>query len=74
MNYLQFIQQKPILTGRITVNGKQKEGVFIPLWSRYSNSMVYHYHTPKGNKGSGGFTMMRAYSLLNNGILSIIEE
>lgn len=74
MNYILFLQEKPILTGCITVNGKTKQGIFKPSWNKYSNSLEYAYYTKNGNKGAGGFTMMRAYNLMNSGCLTVLAN
>lgn len=71
MTYLEFVSNTPVLYGQITVNDKSKIGTFKPLWNKYSNSLCYAYHTPKGRKGSGGFTLKKAYDLFNTNNLSI---
>ena len=70
MDYLLFSQEKPSLFGQISVNGKSKIGSFLPLWNKYTNSLVYRYHTSNGRKGQGGFTLMKAYHLFKEGRLS----
>lgn len=74
MKYIQFIHQRPALSGSITVNGRSKSGIFMPEWSKYSNSIIYRYHTDRGNKGTGGFSLNRAFFLLNCGRLSILRQ
>lgn len=74
MSYLQFVHYKPVLAGYIRVNGRLKYGTFMPEWSKYSNSMIYSYHTTKGNKGTGGFTLDRAYNLFKGGALKLKEQ
>lgn len=74
MTYLQFVQDKPVLIGYIRVNNRIKYGMFLPEWSKYSNSMIYAYHTTKGNKGVGGFTLDRAYNLFKAGVLKLKEQ
>lgn len=59
-----------ILYGDITVNGKTKTGSFRLMYNRYSDRTEYLYHTPKGYKGTGGFTVARAMYLLENNRLS----
>jgi len=48
------------LYGEITVNGKTKSGEFRYKYNRWSDRFEYLYYTPKGNKGSGGFSANRA--------------
>ena len=75
MNYLEFLKSPPaILEGTITCNGKQKDGYFKPLWNHWSNSLCYQYFTPKGRKGTGGFTLQRAYNLFTNNQLTVPEQ
>ncbi|WP_373103526.1 hypothetical protein [Phocaeicola plebeius] len=74
MSYLQVVHYKPVLAGYIRVNGRLKYGTFMPEWSKYSNSMIYSYHTTKGNKGTGGFTLDRAYNLFKGGALKLKEQ
>jgi len=62
-DFLKFAKSPPILYGQITVNDKTKIGCFKPLWNKYSNQLDYAYFTPKGKKGTGGFTLKRAYDL-----------
>ena len=71
MNYLQFIHEKPVLIGYIKVGNKIKYGMFQPKWSKYSNSIAYIYYTMKGYRGTGGFTLNRAYYLLKTGALQL---
>lgn len=71
MTYLEFAKTKPTLYGAITVNNTSKIGMFKPEWSRHSGQIDYAYYTFKGNKGKGGFTMMKAYKLFINKQLSI---
>ena len=51
--YIDFIKDKPILKGRIGVNGKVKYGYFKPEFNRYSNNIDYQYYTENWNKGKG---------------------
>ena len=68
--YAEFAHKAETLYGQITVNGKSKIGQFRPTWSRYTNQLEYCYFTPQGNKGTGGFTMHRAFNLFQMGKLS----
>ncbi len=68
--FASFAKYPPILYGSIVVGGKEKSGSFVPLWNKYSNSMTYHYHTLKGHKGTGGFTLMKAFRLFSAGALT----
>lgn len=66
MDYLTFAKETPVLYGQIAVKGKYKIGAFKPVWSRFSNSLIYQYYTANGRKGTGGFTLMKAYYLFQN--------
>lgn len=70
MTYSEFANQKPVLYGQITVNGKSKIGSFRPTWWSLTNSLGYTYHSPSGNKGQGGFTLQKAHNLLMSGRLT----
>lgn len=71
MTYIEFVKAlPPVLSGTISVNGKEKQGVFKPCWNHWSNSLCYQYFTENGRKGKGGFTLSRAYSLFINGQLT----
>jgi len=59
-----------ILYGQMQLNGKTKIGSFHYGYNKWSNKMEYLYYTPKGNKGTGGFTIQRALQLMEQGILS----
>ena len=72
--YIDFIKDKPILKGRIGVNGKVKYGYFKPEFNRYSNNIDYQYYTPKMKKGKGGFTLYKAYCLLQRNILELNKD
>ncbi len=72
--YKDFVHSPVRLYGQITVNGKSKIGEFRPKWSRYSNQLEYAYFTPKGNKGTGGFTMAKAFQLFKDGRLTTNPE
>jgi hypothetical protein len=74
MEYLSFIKDLPVLHGQITVNGKCKIGHFKAEWDSKTNSMTYKYYTHNGRKGTGGFSLQRAYSLFKNGIISTNPE
>lgn len=74
LTYAQFSEQKPTLWGSILVNRKVKFGKFLPRWNKYSNSLNYMYFTETGNRGSGGFTLRKAYELLCNGSLSLEND
>jgi len=69
-DFIEFAHKPMKLYGQITVNGKSKIGEFKPEWSRYSNQLEYQYYTPNGRKGTGGFTLKRAFDLFNAGRLS----
>ena len=72
ISYPEFARQKPVLYGQImSANGVSKIGSFRPVWNKWSNSMVYNYYSPQGNKGKGGFTLMRAWKMLQSGGLSV---
>ena len=73
MNYIEFSSQRPVLAGSITVNGRNKGGIFKAEYNRWSNSIDYAYYTEKGNKGKGGFTLKRAFALMNAGILKLTK-
>jgi len=70
-NFLEFAKKPPILEGSICVNGKQKEGIFKPKWNKWSNTLCYQYYTFNDRMGSGGFTLMKAYKLLELNVLTI---
>lgn len=70
MTQLEFIKSTPVLYGWIMDNGVQRIGSFRPLFNKYTNSVAYAYYTPKGNKGKGGFTIGRGFTLLEKGQLS----
>ena len=70
MNYIEFAKKPVRLYGAITVSGKSKIGQFRPVWNRWTNSLEYGYFTPNGRKGSGGFTLKRAYDLFLSGIIT----
>jgi uncharacterized protein YifE (UPF0438 family) len=70
IKFKDFVHKPEKLFGQITVNGKSKIGEFRPSWSKYTNQLEYSYYTPQGNKGTGGFTMKRAFVLFNAGKLS----
>lgn len=74
MTYSEFTSEKPILWGSIYVNGSPKFGMFKPEHNKHSNKICYHYYTPKGNKGTGGFTMRKAYRLFDSGKLTRSEN
>jgi hypothetical protein len=69
-SYTEFLKKKPNLYGSISVNGKQKNGMFRPEFNPYSDAVDYHYYTAKGHKGTGGFTISKAYKLFSSGQLS----
>lgn len=74
MEYMQFLHEKPVLYGQIVVNDRSKIGHFKPGWNKYTNAVNYQYYTEKGRKGSGGFSLQRAYHLLNCNQLSTNPE
>lgn len=65
-----FVKNPPILKGYISVNGKTKNGYFKPEFNRYSNNIAYRYYTENWRKGTGGFTLKKAFDLVNLNILS----
>lgn len=71
MDYSVFCKELPVLYGQITINGRSKVGQFKPIWSHLTNSRIYQFYTHKGHKGSGGFTLNRAYSLFLQNRLSL---
>lgn len=72
MNFIDFAKKPPaVLHGTITVNDKAKTGQFRPKWNHWSNSLIYAYYTETGRKGTGGFTLKRAYNLYQSGQLTI---
>jgi hypothetical protein len=70
-SFPEFARKLPILYGQIMFNGNCKIGSFRPSWNKYTNSKTYNYFTPEGNRGKGGFTLMRAWNLLKSGGLSL---
>lgn len=71
MKYLEFAKKLPSpLYGQIIVNNRAKVGKFLPEWDNNNNTMFYMYYTHKGNKGSGGFTLGKAWRLFMGGQLS----
>jgi hypothetical protein len=74
MNYSEFAAQRPILYGQINVNDKCKIGSFKAEWHHLTNSLIYSFYSPAGNKGKGGFTLKRAFALFIAGNLSINPE
>jgi hypothetical protein len=74
ITFSEFAHSPQILYGQITVNGKSKIGQFRPKWSRYTNQLEYCYFTPQGNKGTGGFTLKKAFNLFVLGRLTTNPE
>lgn len=74
MTYSEFAKQTPILYGQINVCEKSKIGQFRPEWNRYTNSLHYQYYSFSGNKGEGGFTLIKAFKLFEGNRLSIDPE
>lgn len=74
MTYLEFAHTPPRLYGQIIHNGKCKIGQFKPTWSRYTNQLEYSYFTTNDKKGTGGFTLKRAFELFEIGRLSTNPE
>nr|DAL97766.1 MAG TPA: hypothetical protein [Caudoviricetes sp.] len=66
MSYLSFVKERPVLYGNIVVNGVGKFGMFRSTYNPLTNKDEYQYFTLKGKKGTGGFTMDKAYSLYKN--------
>jgi hypothetical protein len=62
------------LYGQITYEGKVKIGQFRYQYNKWSGRFDYHYYTPKGYRGKGGFTPNRARILYVNGQLSTNPE
>lgn len=73
LSYRNFIHDLPVLYGQITVNGHCKVGSFRARWDKYSG-FYYCYHTERGYRGSGGFSLGKAYSLYRIGFLSTDPE
>lgn len=73
-SYIEFTKNPPTLYGHITINGKSKIGSFRPEWNHKINALAYCYYSPKGRKGQGGFTLWKAFVLLNNERLSTNPE
>jgi hypothetical protein len=71
MTYAEFAHVKPELAGCIVVNENAKEGFFRPKWNHYANALHYQYYTKNGRKGTGGFTLGRAYALFQAGRLQL---
>jgi hypothetical protein len=70
----QQMSEIKILYGTISVKGKQKIGSFRLEYNKYSDRMEYLYYTEKGHKGTGGFSMLMASLLLEQGRLSTNPE
>lgn len=73
LSYRDFIHAPPVLYGQIIVNGHCKIGSFHVRRDKYSG-FCYCYYTERGNRGSGGFSLGKAYSLYRMGILSTDPE
>lgn len=73
LSYRDFVHDPPVLYGWIVVNGKSKVGSFRTRWDKYAG-FCYCYYTERGNRGSGGFTLGRAYDLYRSGFLSTDPE
>lgn len=73
LSYRDFVHKPPVLYGQIVVNGRSKIGSFHTRWDKYAG-FCYCYHTERGNRGSGGFTLVRAYNLYRSGLLSTEPE
>lgn len=74
MDYSTFVKRPPVLYGQITVNGKSKIGSFRAEWNPLMNALTYRHYSPNGRKGTGGFTLWKAFVLLNNERLSTNPE
>ncbi len=76
ISLINFIKNPPkILYGKINLGDyKEKFGMFKLGWNKYSNSETYHYYTLNGRKGSGGFTVRKAYELIQKNQLSTNPE
>jgi hypothetical protein len=74
MQYIEFTKKPPVLYGQITVNGKSKIGSFRAEWNHLMNALTYQYYSPNGRKGTGGFSLWKAFVLLNNNQLSTNSE
>lgn len=70
MNYV-IRKSNKRTTFATSTRDKIKYGMFQPKWSKYSNSIAYIYYTMKGYRGTGGFTLNRAYYLLKTGALKL---
>ncbi|HEY0088825.1 MAG TPA: hypothetical protein VGB37_08275 [Candidatus Lokiarchaeia archaeon] len=76
MSLINFIKNPPeVLYGKIELgNYKEKFGMFKLGWNKYSNNETYHYYTLNGRKGSDGFTIKKAYELIQKNQLSTNPE
>lgn len=69
--------QKPmpdILYGQMTYNDKVKIGQFRLQLNKWSGKIEYHYYTPSGHRGKGGFTVTKAMALYAQDLLSTDPE
>lgn len=72
MKYLEFAHNKPSLK-RIVVGDKGDElEIFEPFWNKYSNSLCYFKLSKNRRKTNFGYTLKRAFLLLQKGDLEII--
>ena len=74
MDFLTFAKEKPVLYGQMILNNKCKIGQFKGEYQSLSNSVIYQYYTHAGNKGQGGFSLIKAYKLFKAGRLSFNPE
>ena len=58
-----------ILYGQVYLNGRTKIGSFRLKYNKWSDRLEYLYHTEKGNRGTGGFTVAKARILFTQGYL-----
>lgn len=73
LSFRDFARNPPVLYGQITVNGKCRIGSFRTRWDKHAG-FCYGYYTEGGRRGSGGFTLGRAYRLYCTGLLSVDPE
>ena len=70
----EFKKEKPALWGSIRKDGSSKFGQFKPKFNKYSNKIEYAYYTEKGNRGTGGFTINKAWDLYQKGKLRLSKN
>ena len=75
MQYLEFAQTKPTLKRDVInpINGKDETEIFKPFWNRYSNTLCYFRLSKIGRKTTFGYTLKRAFDLLQNDKLELLN-